>query len=825
MQSQFSLYRYRQPFLILAIAIVYYTTAKLGQFLAIPPGFITPVYPPSGIALAALLLWGNQVWLGIWAGAWVAAAWPLWANTHLAWMSMLAGVGIATGSVLQAWAGAFLIRRLIGERVLFSHAHNIFKFTLIELVSCIVSPTLGSTTLYLCHFIDLTAYANSWVTFWLGDATGVLVFAPLILIWLQQPTGIRSTVRPVPKPSRWALILEVGIWFTLLFLVSVIAFGYSYPIEYMLVPLLVWVAVRFQQRYATIAVLLVSALAVMGAIHGTSSFNRSTLNESLLLLQAFVGAIAVTTLVLSAIIIEREQVKAKLEQVNEELEAKVEARTLDLRRSKEAAEVASRAKSEFLANMSHELRTPLNGILGYTQVLQRSKVLGEKEHKELDIIHQCGSHLLTLINDVLDLSKIEAQKMELYPSDVHLPAFLQGVMEVCAIRADQKGIQFQAELDPQLPIGVMVDEKRLRQVLINLLGNAIKFTDRGKVTFRVSRDQGGALPAWLTHQVRLRFQIEDTGIGMTAAQLEQIFLPFEQVGEASRKAEGTGLGLTITQKIVQLMGSQLEVHSQFGEGSSFEFVLLLPEVIAWKAPLSTIESRSIAGFVGPQRQILIVDDKWENRSVVSHLLEPLGFVVREAANGREALQLIETNPPDLVITDLMMPEMNGFELMQQLQESSVWQAIPILVSSASVFDHDQHQSLNAGARAFLPKPVQAEHLLSLLQQCLHLEWTYDRGATSEASPSKPLHPHSSPQRPLQNFILPSISQLHTLYDLAMRGQIRAIRAEIAQLQASDDRLIPFTQEIEKLAQNFQIEPIQQLLRAQLDACSVTVSRD
>ena len=220
--------------------------------------------------------------------------------------------------------------------------------------------------------------------------------------------------------------------------------------------------------------------------------------------------------------------------------------------------------------MSHELRTPLNGILGYAQILGRSKALPDKERHGVDVIYQCGSHLLTLINDILDLSKIEARKLELVPNAFHLPAFLQGVVEICRVRAEQKGIDFHYKPDLDLPTGVTADEKRLRQVLINLLGNAIKFTDKGKVTLRVEKVAAASDPGDLPEQsLCLRFVVADTGVGIAPEDVKKLFQAFEQVGAQSRMTEGTGLGLAISQQIVQLMGGQIQVKSQVNVGVIF----------------------------------------------------------------------------------------------------------------------------------------------------------------------------------------------------------------------------------------------------------------
>ncbi|MFW9263039.1 ATP-binding protein [Nostoc sp. CALU 546] len=401
------------------------------------------------------------------------------------------------------------------------------------------------------------------------------------------------------------------------------------------------------------------------------------------------------------------------------LEQKVEERTLQLAEAKEKADTANLAKSEFLANMSHELRTPLNGILGYAQILQNSEPLTERAKKGVDIIYQCGNHLLNLINDVLDLAKIEAHKLELYPSDVYLPALLEGVAEMMRVRAGQKGIPFTYQPDSNLPIGITVDEKRLRQVLINLLGNAIKFTDEGGVTFRVKTQK------LETGTYQIRFQVEDTGVGISPSGLTKIFQPFEQVGDVKKQGEGTGLGLAISQQIVSLMHSTLNVESQLGKGSTFWFEVELAEAKEWAASLRTTKQEKITGFQGSKRQVLVIDDRWENRSVLVNLLKPLGFVVTAVSNGREGLDKAKEIHPDLIITDLMMPEMDGYEMLRQLRQIPELKNIPAIASSASVFESNQNESITAGADAFLPKPVEAPALLKLLEKYLSLQWIYE----------------------------------------------------------------------------------------------------
>jgi len=826
--------RIKKILLILSIALIYYITAKLGQFLAIPPGFITPVYPPSGIALAMILLLGYPVWWGIWLGAFVAAAWALWANTGVLPMAVISGFGIATGSVLQAIAGAFLIRRLIGNRRIFTNVPSVTRFTGIEVLSCMVSPTFGSTVMYLCGFIKAENYVISWLTFWLGDLIGVLVVAPLLLSWIgsryQSFEKINSSIHPSPK----AFALETGLWLLSLLSIGMVAFGFSYPVEYLLIPLLVWSAFRTEQRFTAIAIVLVSALAIAGAIRGTSSFNRSTLNESLLLLQTFLGTVTVTTLMLSAVIMEREQAKERLQRVNEDLELKVEERTAALKQSKEAAEVASHAKSEFLANMSHELRTPLNGILGYAQILSRSQSWGEKERKGIDIIYQCGSHLLTLINDVLDISKIEARRLELEPAIVHLPALLQGIAEIVGIRAKQKEIDFVYLPDADLPEGIEADEKRLRQVLINLLGNAVKFTDHGKVTFRVRRLQAPENHASRkeiqaedaeTSTVRLRFQVEDTGIGIDAEAIEKIFQPFEQVSNYKRNSEGTGLGLAISQTIAQMMGSHISVQSQVGIGSTFSLEVEFPIATEWRQSTLNANGERLEGYQEEQKTILVVDDKWENRSVIVNLLEPLGFAVIEAEDGKDGLEKAWEHQPDLIITDILMPVMNGYQLIQGIRESDTLNSIPIIVSSASVSNLEQQQSLDAGGSAFLGKPVEAESLFRMLRKYLELTWVYQAPVSDlkpEATSTLPVST-SSPVTSLAPVVLdavPSSEALAQLLDLAQQGRLKRLVDLAQDLVVENAQYAPLAKQLSELSRGFQVikieELIQQLLKQAAD---------
>ncbi|WP_438016910.1 ATP-binding protein [Sorangium sp. So ce315] len=419
----------------------------------------------------------------------------------------------------------------------------------------------------------------------------------------------------------------------------------------------------------------------------------------------------------------------------------VEARRAEeeARRAKAEAEAASRAKSAFLANMSHELRTPLNSVLGFAQLMERDRSLGDRQRENLAVICKSGEHLLGLVNDILEMAKIEAGRMTLSEVDFDLHELLSGLSEMFAVEAQKRGLTLTVEREPDVPQRVHGDEGKLRQVLINLLGNALKFTPRGSVTLRAwaRRTTGahdGAAAAW----ARVSFEVTDTGRGMAEDELAGLFEAYAQTETGRRSREGTGLGLHISRRIVRLMGGDIHVESQLGRGTTLRFDVRLSLADPGARPSAAPRSLRVVSLSPgqPRYRVLVVDDRWDVRHFLVKLLDSVGVEVRSATNGLGAVAQWETWAPHLVLLDLRMPLLDGYEAASRIKSSPRGRETVVVAMTASAFEQNRALALEAGCDDFVSKPLRDADIFGLLTR--HLGARFDQEARpAERRPAPP----------------------------------------------------------------------------------------
>ncbi|MBD2292930.1 response regulator [Anabaena sphaerica FACHB-251] len=494
-----------------------------------------------------------------------------------------------------------------------------------------------------------------------------------------------------------------------------------------------------------------------------------------------------------------------------ELLEQTQKQSIALQQALLAADAANRAKSEFLANMSHELRTPLNAILGFTQIMSRDQSLSIEHQEEIGIINRAGEYLLSLINDILEMSKIEAGRTTLNEYSFDLRVFLDCLHKMLQLKAESKGLQLIFNYDKDLPNYVRTDEGKLRQILLNLLGNAIKFTETGRVELRIKfvkiAQQENTETLLSILDSHLIFEVEDTGYGIDAEEINLIFEPFKQTNKGSQYKQGTGLGLAISRKYVQLMGGDIRVSSRLGNGSLFTFDIPIHEANANEIPMPDLNYTTINLAPNqPEYRILIADDVKDSRLLLAKLLTAIGFSTRESKNGEEAVSCWQTWQPHLIFMDMRMPVMDGFIATQQIKATAQGQATKIVALTASAFEKDRQAILACGCDDFVSKPFREAILLDKISQHLGVQYIYD-------------HHHSQINSPTHNYQKVSKSELVALLLTMSSEWLRQLNTAAA--QCSDESILELIAQItpdnqilantlRELTLNFQFKKIMQL---------------
>ena len=460
-------------------------------------------------------------------------------------------------------------------------------------------------------------------------------------------------------------------------------------------------------------------------------------------------------------------------------------------KAKEQAEKANLSKSVFLANMSHELRTPLNAIIGFSQLQLNQRGLEEELKRELQIIYNSGKYLLALINDILDIARVDIGKIKLMPAPANLKSLINSVESLIQEKVKLKNLHFVSKTDPGLDCVIEVDETRLMQILVNLLGNAIKFTNSGSITLAIS-----IIERKDDSTTTFRFEVIDTGIGIKEYETIKIFQPFVQVCEPGMSLEGTGLGLAICKKLIELMDSELNIESEFGKGSRFWFDVSFP--VCKETSIETIPQATITGYKGKRLKTLVADDNPVNLALLKKMLGMLGFKVLTATDGIKEVEIAKLHTPDIIFTDIRMPLMDGHTAVKKLRKIPELREIPIIAVSASVQDEQRQESIDAGCDGFIGKPVEYQKVVDVLKNYLELEWIYEENKVDESALNEPS---------LSMINFPPSAEVKNVIEAATRGSITELKMCISKINDMDKKYKGFTKKIETLSKSYQFDKI------------------
>jgi len=656
------------------LTLVYFIAGKLGLKLAFLNDSASAVWPPSGIALAALLLLGYRVWPAVFIGAFLV--------NFTTTGTVPTSLGIAAGNTLEALAGAWMICRFADGARVFDRAQGVFKFALAAIFSTLVSPTIGLTGLALAGFAEWNNYSAIWVTWWLGDLAGDLIVAPLILLWGIEPRWRRNRDDTIEASALLLLLVLLaetvfGGWFPIV--------TRNYPIAFICGPLILWTAFRFTQRETATGIFTLAGIALWGTLHGQGPFVMESDNRSLLILQGWSAVLTLTSMTLAAAMAERRRAEAVIEE------------------QKSAVEAANRTKDNFLAMLSHELRTPLTPVIAALEALKSEPLDSAEVRETLAMIRRNIDLESQLIDDLLDLTRISRGKLQLQlePLDAHQA--IGNVLEMCEPELNGKGLHLSLDLRAEDHC-VAADPPKFQQIMWNLLKNAIKFTgENGSITISSSNEASQSLTISVT----------DTGIGIEPEMMQRIFNRFEQ-GDRSfqRRYGGLGLGLTISKSLAEAHGGTLVARSD-GRDHGASFRLRMKTVPAHERAGHPRPSH--ASTTGRSFRILLVDDHLDTSVALEKLLTRRGHTVAAARDMQSAIEAAERDRFDLLISDVGLPDGSGPELMTRLRATSQIRGIAI---SGFGMNGDIEKSIQAGFSEHLVKPVNLEKLEAAIERAM-----------------------------------------------------------------------------------------------------------
>jgi signal transduction histidine kinase/ActR/RegA family two-component response regulator len=759
--------RVRAALIVAATAALYVLAARFRVSVAFTNGTLALVSPPSGITVSAVLLWGPIALPGVVIGAVITYLSHGWPVTFI--------VPAAVGNALEAGLATYLLRRA-NVHMTFDRVIDVVLLSMCAVLSGAVAAAIGVTAAVVTGSVDL-APLRLWMGWTVSDVLGMLIGAPAVVALVSAGKHPEQR-RRVEKVIAVGVVVAAAY---ITFATDVFRGVELLPIPYFLLPLVMWIAIRLGPRYTAIATLVMTTIAVAGTSAGLGVFGQGPAAQRVSLLLAYLILLSLSSMVLAAVGVERDRAAERAQQLHHELEARVRERTdelagahdqllersmgleaanraleqqtaatraqqlaalnlaedaqqaqqmavraeralalqaEELRQARDTAQAATRTKSNFLATMSHEIRTPMNGIIGMTDLLLESPLTTD-QREQLVTVQRSGHALLSIINDILDFSKVEAGKLVVERIPTELRSAVDDVLQLLRPRALEKGLELSVDFALGIPDAIETDPVRLRQVLTNLIGNAVKFTGRGRVRILVDIDAAGA---------KLRFRVVDTGPGIPSDSQKHLFQPFTQLDvSTTRRFGGTGLGLAICRQLVDLLGGEIGVISpaterptEDGPGSIFWFSLPATVPTAAVRP----PSRPVAAVpVSDQSKrtsvcrILVAEDNPVNQMVIRAMLQKLGIEPTLVGDGRQAVEAVAETPFDLVLMDCQMPVMDGFEATRIIR-SGAGQRPVIVAVTANAMAGDAERCRAAGMDDYISKPISVRELRRVLSPWL-----------------------------------------------------------------------------------------------------------